>query len=123
MFLERATGHSALGWIYPRTNIHDHCFFVSAARSEIRATREHYLPVATRAAIIYFTLVDLPCLDVMYQFSLQWFVDLFVTCLLSLRSSAREADDRRATSPLLGTLQAGSLLHAGHDERELKDFM
>ncbi|XP_028393421.1 dynein heavy chain 6, axonemal-like isoform X2 [Dendronephthya gigantea] len=80
-----------------------------AARSEIRLTREHYLPVATRGAIIYFTLVDLPSLNIMYQFSLQWFVDLFVSCLLSLRDNARFEGKKRPDSPLLGTLQAGTV--------------
>ena len=42
----------------------------------------------------------------MYQFSLQWFVDLFVSCLLSLRSH-RVDGKQRAESPLLGTFQAG----------------
>ena len=81
-------------------------FIFPAARSEIRRTREHYLPVATRGAIIYFTLVDLPSLNVMYQFSLPWVVDLFVSCLLSVNSN-RKQGLKRANSPLLGTLQAG----------------
>ena len=85
---------------------HSHDFISLAARSEIRRTREHYLPVATRGAIIYFTLVDLPSLNIMYQFSLPWFVDIFVSCLLSV-ASIRKQGLRRANSPLVGTLQAG----------------
>ena len=75
------------------------------AQAEIKATREHYLGVATRGAILYFTLVDLPALDVMYQFSLEWFVGLFVSCLLSVKSH----EETRAQSPLLGTYQAGTV--------------
>lgn len=73
----------------------------------MRMTRQHYLPVATRGAIIYFTLVDLPSLNVMYQFSLQWFVNIFTGCLLK-ETGATNDDQKRANSPLLGTLQAGS---------------
>ncbi|EDO42194.1 predicted protein [Nematostella vectensis] len=49
----------------------------------INASREKYLPVAARGAILYFVLTDLSSLDVMYQFSLPWFTNLFANCVES----------------------------------------
>eukprot|EP00495_Collosphaeridae_sp_1-RS-2012_P000661 TRINITY_DN10611_c0_g1_i1.p1 TRINITY_DN10611_c0_g1~~TRINITY_DN10611_c0_g1_i1.p1 ORF type:complete len:107 (-),score=20.82 TRINITY_DN10611_c0_g1_i1:73-372(-) len=45
--------------------------------AEIDAAREGYIPVAFRAAILYFVASDMSPVDPMYQFSLQWFIGLF----------------------------------------------
>jgi len=39
--------------------------------------REEYRPVAIRASILFFCIVDLSSIDPMYQYSLQWFTNLF----------------------------------------------
>ena len=39
------------------------------------------IQVATRGAVLYFVLADLAGIDVMYQFSLPWFQDMFRTCI------------------------------------------
>lgn len=44
---------------------------------EIDKTREIYRPVAYRASILFFTIIDLAIIDPMYQYSLQWFANLF----------------------------------------------
>ena len=44
---------------------------------EIDSTRENFRPVAFRAQILFFTIVDLAAIDPMYQYSLQWFSSLF----------------------------------------------
>ena len=44
---------------------------------EIDANRELYRPVAYYVAILYFCVSDLGTVDPMYQFSLQWFTNLF----------------------------------------------
>jgi dynein heavy chain len=44
---------------------------------EIDKTRETYRPVAYRASILFFTIIDLAVIDPMYQYSLQWFSNLF----------------------------------------------
>lgn len=44
---------------------------------EIDITRELFRPVAYRASILFFTIVDLAVIDPMYQYSLQWFANLF----------------------------------------------
>lgn len=44
---------------------------------EIDRTRELYRPVAYRASLLFFAIVDLSVIDPMYQYSLQWFANLF----------------------------------------------
>jgi dynein heavy chain len=45
--------------------------------AEIDKTREMYRPVAYRASVLFFTIIDLSAIDPMYQYSLQWFAGLF----------------------------------------------
>jgi dynein heavy chain, axonemal len=51
---------------------------------QIDETREGYRPVANRAAQLFFCIIDFALIDPMYQYSLQWFVRLFV---MSIESS------------------------------------
>ena len=44
----------------------------------IDVNREKYRPVAFRGTILYFNVVNLGIVDPMYQFSLQWFTNLFI---------------------------------------------
>jgi len=44
---------------------------------EIDEKRETFRPVAFRASILFFAIVDLAVIDPMYQYSLQWFSNLF----------------------------------------------
>ena len=46
--------------------------------SEIALQSENYRPVAKRASLLYFVIADLGFVDPMYQYSLQWFTQLFV---------------------------------------------
>jgi dynein heavy chain len=47
------------------------------AEEEIDRTRATFRPVAFRSQILFFTIVDLAVIDPMYQYSLQWFSNLF----------------------------------------------
>ncbi len=47
------------------------------AEKEIDHTRATFRTVAFRAQILFFTIVDLAVIDPMYQYSLQWFSNLF----------------------------------------------
>merc|ERR1712054_469053 len=46
-------------------------------QAEIKETREGYIPVAKRGAIIYFVVADLAQIDPMYQYSLEYYAGLF----------------------------------------------
>lgn len=49
------------------------------AEREIQATRKNYLPIATRGALLYFLVADLAQVSHMYQFSLDWFRQVFLS--------------------------------------------
>jgi len=44
---------------------------------QIDKTREGYRSVAFRASLLFFCIIDLSGIDPMYQYSLQWFINLF----------------------------------------------
>ena len=48
---------------------------------EIDINRNKYRPVAFRGSILYFCVVDLGGIDPMYQYSLQWFRNLFIQAI------------------------------------------
>lgn len=49
-----------------------------ATEREIDETRELYRPVALRASLLFFAISDLALVDPMYQYSLAWFISLFI---------------------------------------------
>jgi dynein heavy chain len=50
----------------------------SAIEKECVVQADLYRPVAKRASLLYFVIADLGNVDPMYQYSLQWFTQLFV---------------------------------------------
>ncbi|XP_031192756.1 dynein heavy chain 14, axonemal isoform X3 [Mastomys coucha] len=53
------------------------------AESKIQATRKNYLPIATRGALLYFVVASLSQVEYMYQFSLEWLQQVFVSSTVS----------------------------------------
>ena len=45
---------------------------------DIDETRSLYIPVAVRTQILFFCTTDLANVDPMYQYSLEWFINLFL---------------------------------------------
>ncbi|GFO33725.1 dynein heavy chain 12, axonemal-like, partial [Plakobranchus ocellatus] len=45
---------------------------------KIEASRVGYRPIAKHSSILFFSITDLPNIDPMYQYSLTWFVNLFI---------------------------------------------
>ena len=53
---------------------------------DINITRLQYVPVAVRSQILYFCVSDLSSVDPMYQYSLEWFLNIF---LMGISNSER----------------------------------
>lgn len=53
---------------------------------DINTTRLQYAPVAVRTQILYFCVSDLSNVDPMYQYSLEWFLNIF---LMGISNSKR----------------------------------
>ena len=50
---------------------------------EIDNTRSKYIPVATRTQLLFFCTTDLSNIDPMYQYSLEWFISIFLNSIAS----------------------------------------
>lgn len=49
---------------------------------EIDTARQAYIPVAQHSAILFFCITELSNVEPMYQYSLTWFLNLFVTSII-----------------------------------------
>ncbi|KAK3576323.1 hypothetical protein CHS0354_039732 [Potamilus streckersoni] len=110
--LQRSKGMAA--------EIHDRITQSEETEKKLSLARKRYLPVATRGATLYFVLADLSGIDVMYQFSLDWFQDMFTTCI-SGSVLLKERERTQSPTTLSGTLRrasAQSLKGAIQQEKE-----
>ena len=62
----------------------------------IDKARVSYEPIANRVAALFFCISDLAQVDPMYQYSLEWYINLFLLAV-SLSSTEGELDDRVAS--------------------------
>ncbi|ELK32136.1 Dynein heavy chain 14, axonemal [Myotis davidii] len=69
------------------------------AESEIQATRRNYLPIATRGALLYFVVASLTQISHMYQFSLDWFRQVFLSSVVSKGKEQEEHGLKREKAP------------------------
>ncbi|XP_069340704.1 dynein axonemal heavy chain 14 isoform X1 [Eulemur rufifrons] len=69
------------------------------AESKIQATRKNYLPIATRGALLYFLVAELTQINYMYQFSLDWFRQVFVSSVV-FESKGQEHSSKREKKSL-----------------------
>ena len=60
-----------------------------ATEKEIDETRNGYKPVAVHASILFFCISDLANIEPMYQYSLTWFINLY---LQSIANSAKSSE-------------------------------
>ena len=56
---------------------------------EIDNTRSKYIPVATRTQLLFFCTTDLSNIDPMYQYSLEWFITIFLNSIASAERSGK----------------------------------
>ncbi|XP_029991393.1 dynein heavy chain 1, axonemal [Sphaeramia orbicularis] len=54
---------------------------------DIDATRLEYVPVAVRSQILFFCVSDLSNVDPMYQYSLEWFLRIFMAAIANSESA------------------------------------
>ncbi|PAA47942.1 hypothetical protein BOX15_Mlig003862g8 [Macrostomum lignano] len=50
-------------------------------QEKIDAARMDYAPIANHSSILFFSITDLPNIDPMYQYSLIWFVNLYISSI------------------------------------------
>lgn len=57
--------------------------FQIAEKTEIKIakSREGYRDIAKNSSILFFTIADLANIDPMYQYSLSWFVNLYINSI------------------------------------------
>ena len=55
--------------------------------AKIDKTRLSYTPVAVRVAILFFCIADLAAVDPMYQYSLSWYINLFLLAISEAEKS------------------------------------
>ena len=53
---------------------------------DIDQTRSQYIPVAVNTMVIFFCVSDMNNIDPMYQYSLDWFINIFIN---SMSNSAK----------------------------------
>ena len=59
----------------------------ASTEKEIDETRNGYQPVAAHASILFFSITDLANIEPMYQYSLMWFINLYLQSIANSRKS------------------------------------
>lgn len=54
---------------------------------KIAESREGYRPIAKHSSILFFSITDLPNIDPMYQYSLTWFINLYLNSIAESNKS------------------------------------
>lgn len=54
------------------------------------AARLQYVPVAVRTQILFFCVSDLSSVDPMYQYSLEWFLGIFIAGIANSEQAGRK---------------------------------
>ncbi|XP_076448252.1 dynein axonemal heavy chain 3-like [Babylonia areolata] len=69
------------------TEISEKQKIASATEAEIDETRNGYKPVARHGSTLFFTISDLANIDPMYQYSLAWFINLYLQSIMNSEPS------------------------------------
>ena len=48
---------------------------------KLNESRAGYRPIAKHSSVLFFSITDLPNIDPMYQYSLTWFVNLYINSI------------------------------------------
>lgn len=60
---------------------------------DIDLTRMEYIPVAVRTQILFFCVSDLASVDPMYQYSLEWFLNIFLSGIANSERAGNPGTD------------------------------
>ncbi|KAJ3406762.1 Dynein heavy chain 7, axonemal [Chytriomyces hyalinus] len=55
---------------------------------KIDETRDSYRPIASHSSVLFFCIADLANIENMYQYSLNWFIDLFINAIVQSAKSS-----------------------------------
>lgn len=55
--------------------------------TKIEIFRQGYRPIAKHSSALYYTVTDLPNIDPMYQYSLSWFINLYIVSIETANKS------------------------------------
>lgn len=80
IFCQHSTNHDITSVLQAKVVV------AEQTEKDINITRMQYVPVAVRSQILYFCVSDLSNVDPMYQYSLEWFLNIF---LLGIRNSEK----------------------------------
>ncbi|CAB4069325.1 DNAH [Lepeophtheirus salmonis] len=76
----------------------------SKTEKEIDRTRDGYNPVATHASVLFFCVSELSQIDPMYQFSLPWFIQIYVQSINDTPSSKSKSKEKGDTDRRISNL-------------------
>ncbi|XP_041458176.1 dynein heavy chain 3, axonemal-like isoform X7 [Lytechinus variegatus] len=86
----------------------------SKTETEIDETRDGYKPVAKHSSILFFTISDLANIEPMYQYSLAWFINLYLQSVYDTKGMSPE---------MLAEIPSISLSEPSNDlERRIKSL-
>jgi len=63
-------------------------------QSLVQDTRDSYVPVAVRASALFFVIADLSVVEPMYQYSLEWFISIYLLAIASAEKFERSVQKR-----------------------------
>lgn len=75
-----------LSWFYWQAKV----MVAEKTEKDIDATRLEYVPVAVRTQILFFCVSDLSNVDPMYQYSLEWFLGIFMAGIANSETAGRK---------------------------------
>ncbi len=86
---------------------------------EVNALRDEYRPVAVRGALIYFVVADFVVVDPMYQYSLEYFIKLFLFCIDASRQRNNESESMSPQEVLVRRLETLQTFTTRHMYRQV----
>lgn len=88
---------------------------------KIQETQQYYLPIATRGSLLYFLIANLTQMNSMYQFSLDWFHEVFALSIVN--KEQEEYSSRRNMSWGKASSDAGKSSYVASKKTILQRYL